>query len=257
MTAASMTLRTDIARRRVRPFYALRAFLRVARDPEDTLNGARFVLALDGNRSEENFQRFAADPFGAQILAERRSLIAALSDRAALGTLPAESLGRAYLTFMEEEKISAEGLAAAVAPADRELGEYDADRQLIHERIGAMHDLWHVITGYSRDILGELQLLAFSHVQLRTRVFGWLVPLAAFANERRIPGTRRLIAIARERAAAAPWLPVQDWEALLARPLDEVRQTLRIGTPPVYTRHFRNPNGFGLIPEVRDDAASS
>ena len=50
---------------------------------------------------------------------------------------------------------------------------------------------------------------------------------------------------------------MEDWEALLARPLDEVRETLRVGPPPAYVRHIRNPNGFGLVPEAIDGAASA
>jgi ubiquinone biosynthesis protein COQ4 len=217
------------------------------RDPEDTESGARFVLAVDGQRSERNFQRFARDPLGARVLAERRSLMARLCDREALRRLPADSLGRAYLDFVEREGISAEGLAAAVEPVALELGELDAERALFAERVRSMHDLWHVLTGYSRDLFGELQLLAFSYVQLRTRAFGWLVPIAALTSERQAPGTRRLLALARRRAEAAPWLPVQDWEALLERPLDEVRERLGVGPPPEYTQYVRAPGGRGLV----------
>ena len=32
----------------------------------------------------------------------------------------------------------------------------------------------------------------------------------------------------------AAWLPAQDWEALLGRPLDEVRAQLGLGEPPRY-----------------------
>ena len=240
------------SRPRIRPWLALRGFLNVLRDAEDTESGARFVHALDGARPEQNFQRFAADPVGAAILAEGRSLLATLCDRDALRALPDASLGRRYLAFVEEESISAEGLAEAVAPVYRELGEQDAARQLFTDRVGAMHDLWHVLTGYSRDILGELQLLAFSHVQLRTRAFGWIVPIAAFFDERWAPGTRRLVALARERARRAPWLPALDWEALLPRPLGVLREELRIGPPPPYTRHFKRPGAFGLVPEAPD-----
>jgi len=237
---------------RIRPWLALRGFLRVMRDPEDTESGARFVLALEGARPEANFQRFAADPVGQRVLAEGRSLGARLCDRSALRTLAPGSLGRRYLVFVEEESISAEGLAEAVEPVHRELGELDDARRLFFDRIGAMHDLWHVVTGYSRDLLGELQLLAFSHVQLRTRAFGWMAAVAGFTNERRAPGTRALLSLARERARRAPWLPALDWEALLSEPLVSLRERLRVGPPPVYRRHFRDPSGFGLVPEPLD-----
>ena len=44
-------------RNRIRLWVALRAFVKSARNPDDTENGARFVLALEGNRGEQIFQR--------------------------------------------------------------------------------------------------------------------------------------------------------------------------------------------------------
>ena len=35
-----------------------------------------------------------------------------------------------------------------------------------------MHDLWHVTTGYGRDALGELSLLAFTYAQEQNRGIG-------------------------------------------------------------------------------------
>ena len=223
-------------RNRIRPWVALLAFLKAAGNPDDTENGARFVLALQGNRSEENFQRFAADPDGARILAERRQLIDRLRDREWLASLPAGSLGRAYLHFVQTEDLSADGLRDVVERADPAFASMDADRRLLHDRIGAMHDLWHVVTGYSRDLIGETLLIYFSWEQLRTRAFALIMPITYLLNEWRTPGFRALAREARRRGRAAPWLPVQDWEALLERPLDEVRETLRIGPPPAYTQ---------------------
>ncbi len=237
---------------RIRPWMALRALLRVIRDPEDTESGALFVLALDGRRPEVTFQRFAADPRGRRLLAERRSLRTVLCDRAALRALPSESLGRRYLAFMEEESISLEDLARATERVPRALTPLDPDREFVFDHLVYMHDLLHVVNGYSRDLLGEVQLLAFNHVQLRRRAFGWIPWAFCLFNERRAPGSRRLVALARERALRARWLPAQDWEALLPLPLAIVRDQLGAGPPPPYTRYFRGPGGRGLIAESPD-----
>lgn len=231
-----MTSATTFApRNRIRPWQAFRAFLRTAQDPDDTENGARFVMSLQGNRSEQTFQRFVADPDGAQILAERRQLIDRLRDQTWLASLPAGSLGRAYLQFIETEGLSADGLRELVERADPAFAEMDADRRLISHRIGAMHDLWHVVTGYGRDLMGELLLIHFSRQQLRTRAFGLIIFISYLFKERESPGYRALARDALRRGREAVWLPVQDWEALLERPLVEVRETLRIGPPPSYT----------------------
>ena len=99
-----------------------------------------------------------------------------------------------------------------------------------------MHDLWHVVTGYGTDLIGELALIAFTNVQLPSRAFRMLVTLGRFFNEFKLPGTRALVGDAERRAREAVWLPAQDWEALLERPLDEIRETLRVGPPPSYTK---------------------
>ncbi len=63
-----------------------------------------------------------------------------------------------------------------------------------------------------------------------------LVPLGRFFNEFKLPRTRALVGDAERRACEAVWLPARDWEALLERPLDEVREALRLGPPPSYTK---------------------
>ena len=236
-------------RRRLRPWKLLASLVAVARDPEDTASGARLVLAFEGRRADENFRRFAADPTGARILAGDATLYELLIDRPRMRALPEGSLGRSYLEFVEREGISTEGLRDVVLPVERELFHSDPSRERYADHMSAMHDLWHVLTGYSRDLLGEILLLAFSHEQLGTRAFGWIVKLSSLGINRRIEGAKALLSEARARAARAPWLATVDWEALLALPIEEVRDLLQLGPPPSYPRYVRNPRGFGLVPE--------
>ena len=219
---------------RVRPLQALAALARVMRDPDDTRNGARFVLALQGRRNEIGFQRFRAHPQGARILAERRQLIDRLRDRAWLRSLDEGSLGRAYLDFVEREDLSADGLREAVERADAYYLALDAERRLVHDRIGDMHDLWHVLTGYGRDLIGENLLVFFTWKQLHTRAFRLIMPMTYLFNESRCPGFRALARDALRRGGDAVWLPVQDWETWLTLPLDEVREVSGVGSPPLY-----------------------
>ena len=48
---------------------------------------------------------------------------------------------------------------------------------LVPHHIRASHDLWHVLTGYHRDYLGELQLLAFSYYQTGSPAYKWITRL--------------------------------------------------------------------------------
>jgi ubiquinone biosynthesis protein Coq4 len=50
-----------------------------------------------------------------------------------------------------------------------------------------------------------------------------------------VPEVRKLIAGGFARGLRARWLPGQEWEALLALPLSDVRRLLRVGPPPAYT----------------------
>ena len=213
---------------------AIRCFGSMVRNPDDTESGARFVHALQGRRNEENFQRFLADPRGLAMVREGRQLIDRIGDRVWLATLPAGSLGRAYLDFVSSEQISADGLREITMRVDPAYAQLDPARRLFADRVRDLHDLWHVTTGYSRDLVGESLLMVFSQVQLRTRAFPLLTRLAWLANVWRVPGYARLARQARRRAERAPWLVVQDWEGLLERPLAEVRESLRIGDPPHY-----------------------
>jgi ubiquinone biosynthesis protein COQ4 len=222
------------------PWLAAKAFARVMRNPDDTESGANFVLALEGRNTERLFERFRSDPNGARILAQGRSLLVALEDREALRGMPEDSLGRAYVDFVETENISGEGLARATrGPADRFLSITTPEQHLMSDRITYLHDVWHVVTGYSRDIIGEACLIVFSYVQLGTRAYRLLMPLSYIGLGFRVPEVRALMRDAYRRSTRAEWLLVADWEALLEKPLSQVREELGIGPPPTYTRHFR------------------
>lgn len=218
---------------RLRPLRALRALRTVTRNPEDTSAGVVMVDSLAGRSIERHFVRFRRDPFGARILAERRSLYARLSDRDGLCALPAGSLGRRYFEWTRDEQISVEGLALAVN-AVISLDALDDERRFVSDRGRDMHDLWHLATGYGRDMLGENALLVFTLRQ--TRNTGLILPCLVGAVGSRFLSREGppLVRDAWRRAGRAVWLPVAPWEDLLAAPLDVVRRALRLGEPPVY-----------------------
>lgn len=210
---------------------AFRALAAAISNPDDTESGVKLVTSLEGRSLERFFQRFIADPAGAAIVRRQPSLFALLDDREALAELPQGSLGRAYLEWTEDEKLSAAGMASAAESWFE--GDLTEDRHLVMERYRDMHDLWHVLTGYGRDLVGELALLTFSLVQ--TRHAGLALPVAlgylchVFDRPR-----RRLLNDAWRRARRSAWLPVQDWEGLLECPLAQVRERLRVGPAPGY-----------------------
>jgi ubiquinone biosynthesis protein COQ4 len=220
-------------RPRIRPLEAWRALRILLANPDDTKQVFRIIDALSGRSGERLFARFRKTPMGARILEERRSLLNTLSNRDALLALPDGSLGRVYADFVAREQISADGLVEASIEGGRRL-DIGEQRRLFGDRLRDMHDLWHVVTGYNRDLVGEASLLAFSYAQTRNRGVGFIVAVAWLKAGREGAAFRRLIEAGYRRGRDSAWLPGADWEALLAKPLSEVRQELRVGPPPVY-----------------------
>ncbi|MCB1685513.1 MAG: Coq4 family protein [Pseudomonadales bacterium] len=223
---------------RLQPRRAWQALRILLKDKEDTEQVFVIIRSLTGKSLLRGFNRFTATRNGTAILAERRRLIEKLSDREALRALPPASLGRAYLAFMERENLSAAGLVDASLAAEGETGaitpEHDA-RTLYAERLRDAHDLWHVVSGYGRDGLGELCLLGFTFAQTLNPGIG-LICLAGANQYARLLGfdVVRALLFGYRSGRTAAWLPAADWEGLLGMPLDAVRAELKIRTPRIY-----------------------
>jgi ubiquinone biosynthesis protein COQ4 len=217
---------------RYRPAEAVRAVRALLQDPEDTEQVFVVVRALSGKSLIRGFNRFVGTATGRAILAENRQLIETLRDRAHLAALPADSLGRAYLRFMETENISADGLVDA-----SETGQLPQSRalNLYACRLRDMHDIWHVTTGYGRDTMGEVCLLGFTFGQTRNPGLAFIALVGALKiareEDRRI---LRALWAGYRAGRQAEWLPAADWEALLTMPLEAVRARLRVAAPSVY-----------------------
>ena len=216
---------------------AFRALWRLSRDNDDTTQVFAIVDALRGRSDLHNVERMRKSAIGRAILAEHRSLLDVLANRDRLRRLPEGSLGRAYLAFMERHGITADGLAAA---ADEGYPEHIADPDVRTFRDWARdsHDLWHVLTGYGRDPLGELCLLGVLYSQIRNPGTAFIALLGLLQVPFEYPRAPSIRAVLQgfRIGRRARWMIAQDWELLLARPLDEVRAQLRLERPTLYER---------------------
>lgn len=219
-------------RKRIEPLRALRGIRALLRDPDDTPQVFEIIEALSGNAGERAFQRFRTSAQGSRILSENRNLLATLDDRENLKLLPVGSLGRIYADFTEREQITGQGLADASMSGRR--AELDPERALFFARLRDMHDLWHVTTGFGRDLIGEAALLAFSYAQTRNRGVGFIVAVAWLRASGEAAFARPVIVDGYRRGKRAKWLPGEDWEWLLTQPLTAVRERLGLGEPPIY-----------------------
>ena len=99
-----------------------------------------------------------------------------------------------------------------------------------------MHDIWHVLTGYGTDALGEACVVAFSYPQTRSAGFAFIAAGAAVEFEKLRKGHPygRAIWQAWRHGRSASWLPALDYEALLSEPLETARARLRVARPTLY-----------------------
>ena len=226
--------------RRLGPLQFLRSYqeLRRARatgDPEIVL---RFMRPFHTRQFERTFFCVLADSVGRRLLDEDRSLLPALSDLQSLRALPEGSLACEYARFMEEEELSVTDFAEASLASMSELDYGDRRAWTLAQRLRDMHDLIHVVSGYGRDLLGEMAVLSFSagrperggnyRLSFILRLAQW-----KFARSGR-PDAAGVLRVAAERGTRAAFLPAVEWERLLPLPLPLVRERLGISPPPGY-----------------------
>jgi ubiquinone biosynthesis protein COQ4 len=217
---------------------ALRELRVLFANADDTERAIDFMYALGPREYERNFRRFAASPRGRALLAERPSLLAALSDRAALSRMGEASLGRAYLAYLERNGFEPGGLLALNHRVqqrwEREEGfpRRDEAHAWYTDRSILVHDLFHLLTDYDTDDLGEGTLLAFSLAQLPGRAQAVLTCGAALELVRRFDWRFPRTALrAWRRGRRATNLFALPWEELLPLRLDTVRRLAGVEDP--------------------------
>lgn len=223
---------------RFKPFTAMRRMQKLIQDKEDTEQVFHIIEALNGRHTLHELEAFAASEKGAHRLKERTYLPPLLDDHDAIRRMPEGSLGRAYVDFMEREGLTAQGL---VDESDKFFTrKYGDTVEWFGHRKRDTHDLFHVLSGYGRDALGEASLLAFTHSQSGG---GLGVIFIAYMGARQIRKSmpRHIDVMAcfhegrRNGKAAAPIIR-EDIMALLPQPLEAVRAQLGIKPPVAYQK---------------------
>ncbi len=235
MTAADLDDFARLEPQRLEPLKALQAFRRLIRNKEDTAQVFEIMRALSGRSLGKGYNRMLDTLEGGRQAFLRDELAHRLDDPEWLARFGAGTVGAAYRQFRETRGFTAEGLAdeaRKVAPLA------DAPHPVIwySRRIRDVHDVWHVLTGYETDALGEACVVAFSYAQTDNLGFafiGWGAAREINRENGAIPA-RRAVLQAWRNGRAARWLPGLDYEALFARPLDEARAWLNIRPASAY-----------------------
>jgi ubiquinone biosynthesis protein COQ4 len=220
-----------------RPVKAWGHFRKLIADKEDTSQVFHIIEALRDKRFAQRAEAFFATPLGRDVLARDEYLPALLDDHAALRRLPKGSVAHAYADFMEAEGLTAQGLVDEFDRFRSGQPRFDDLLERYGNRLRDTHDLFHVLTGYGRDALGEQCVLAFSYSQTP----GWGVLFIAWAGARevrkQVGADMPVYAAVREGqriGRAALSIANQDIAALLAEPLEAARARLGIAPPNAY-----------------------
>ena len=198
----------------------LLALLEVGKDPDRTDKVLEAYEHLNAGTERSRVRRFYSSPDAQRLFAEDRTLDKTTLDATVLAKLPEGTLGHGYARFMTERGLTPD-LFATQGALTREA--------FMIKRLRQTHDLWHVLTGINTDVPGELELQAFSTVQLRLPSAFLLVSLGTLRWLWRHPTLPFRVlrgAIAGLRARRLDSLP---WEDFWAMPLSELRARLRCG----------------------------
>jgi ubiquinone biosynthesis protein COQ4 len=214
--------------------HALRSLRRLLADKDDTRQVFEIMRALNGRSTAKGYHRLLATADGGRIAYRRQELARRLMDDAWLDSFAPGSVGAAYRDFVRSEQLSAEGLAE-VSREGVEAIDDEHPYSWFGRRTRDVHDIWHILSGYHRDALGEACLVAFSYAQ--TGGLGWaLIGMGAASRARKHKAHPYVSAIWQgyKRGRAARWLLGQDYEQLLAEPLEDARRRLNITPATVY-----------------------
>jgi ubiquinone biosynthesis protein COQ4 len=234
-----------------RPRKALHHFRKLIADKEDTEQVFHIIEALRDNRFARSAEHFFATATGKHILQNKEYLPHLLDDHERLRKLPMGSVAHAYCDFMEKEGLTSQGLVDEFEKFQKGKPRYDDMLERYSNRLRDTHDLFHVLTGYGRDALGEQCVLAFSYSLNPS----WGVLFLAWAGARELKKTvstdAPIYAAVREgqrlgRIAKSP--AHEDIESLLAMPLAEARKKLNIAEPVTYQRAHAIMRGEGIDP---------
>lgn len=220
-----------------RPLKVLHHFGKLVENKEDTEQVFHIIEATKGRKSHAQARAFVTSPEGRRMLAEAVDIPAMLDDHARWADCGPQTVAAHYIAFMQREGLSAAGLVAESnrwAPPE----SLPQDQtQWYFDRLRDTHDLFHVLTGYGRDALGEVSLLGFTYEQNHNA--GILFIAYAGARQiRKVSGTRApLYAAIREGRAlgrAAQRIAHQDIAALMRENIEAARARLGIGKPEIY-----------------------
>ena len=227
---------------KLQPVRALRAFARLVEDKEDTSQVFEIIQALSGSSLRKNYNRMLSTAKGGVQAYAHIELSAYFDDETWLAQFGEGTVGAAYRAFRAERDLTVHGLAMEAAKVNEGV-EAPHPIAWMARRLRDTHDLWHTLTGYGTDALGEACLLGFTHGQVPNNGVAFIATGAAneFRKTRQPYPYVRAIWEGYRLGKRAARLIDEDYLKLLAEPLESARQRLRLTPPRIY---LSIPAGF-------------
>jgi ubiquinone biosynthesis protein Coq4 len=159
----------------------------------------------------------------AQLFEEQ--YIAPTPNLEALLKLPSDSLGFAYASHM---------IAANLDPEFYRKVELQDDASYLTLRMRQTHDIWHTVTGFGTDSVGEIRLQAFQLAQNRSPLAVMLIAAITLNMIKMNSDLNPLVSVIQQGYdlgyQAKPFL-AQKWEEAWEKPLADWRSELNV--PPL------------------------
>ncbi|KAG7476471.1 hypothetical protein MATL_G00083130 [Megalops atlanticus] len=175
--------------------------------------------------------RMKSDPEGYSILTERPRIRLSTLDVSRMSTLPDGSLGREYLRFLEDNRVTPDTRAEVKFVDDEELA-------YVMQRYREVHDLMHTLLGMPTNMLGEVAVKLFEAAQTGLP----MCILGAALGPLRL-STSRMQKLA---TSLGPWALRSGWQSHCVlsvfyerrweQSLDSLREELNIEAPPLTLR---------------------
>ncbi|MCP5396904.1 MAG: hypothetical protein H6918_09250 [Sphingomonadaceae bacterium] len=247
----TLVFHPDRQQLKLRPLKAWHHFRQLLKDKENTEEVFKIFESLPSRDLEARSRRFVLSATGQRIRETEPYLPDLLDDHDALRKLPQGSVAHAYLDFMESQGLTAAGLVAEYDKFQADRPKYGDLFEWYLNRYRDTHDLLHVLTGYSRDALGEQCVLAFSHGQngglgnLFIAYAGGLHMMKNFADGAPVMAAVRE---GQRLGKACPRVAEMSIRDLLKQPLEEARKAMDITPPKLYQQCHEEWRAKGIDP---------
>jgi len=215
------------------PLRVARAAWRVTKDLSRTDDAAIVQIAFAQSRRFARFaqwdkvaQRLSRDPRIEQVLKQWPRL--GWIDTTALAALPDGSLGKIFADHLARKGMNPN--LVEPLPAN-DPGSF------VLAHFGETHDIWHVVTGYGNDELGEVSLIGFYCAQFEQAphfalLLGILFLNTAFYKPADFQRRMDALSIGWAAGKSAESLFGRDWASQWGTPLRDVRESLGMKEEP-------------------------